>query len=346
MENEGCIIASIAEPDYTRISLTCTKDLFERNFTRIIKAIKNPDFSKETLDKVKKERVSSIENNQNAYRMITDLFLKEFYRYHPYRQPILGYKNTIERLTPESTQEFYRNFYCANRLTVSVSGEINGPDILELSRKLLGDVPKNITNKVDIPWEPLAQEKKLYLVSSANSAWLFMGFPAPDVKSPDYPKMLVLSSLLGEGLSARLFIELREKEGLAYELSAQYPKLEGPSYWVIYVMTNSKNVYRCRSKVFKEIKKLKQELITNEELDAARRKVLGKILMDRESNRERAFSAAYFTALGLSSDYDRVLSERINNITAKDIQSAAMKYLENYTVLLIESSPNQFKDED
>jgi len=337
LEADGCRVSAVANQDYARISMICTKDVFARSFKKLAYAIKNPCFEKDTVEEEKERLAYAIENNITAYESISEIFLKNFYRFYPYRQPAYGSPATLRRITPESVKKFYDDNYCSNRMTVAISGDFYASDAMKLVNETMSDIPRKQIKSVDIPWEPVGQEKKLSLATVSNTAWIYIGFPAPDLKSPYYPKMLLLSTLLGEGLSSRLFIELREKEGLCYELSADYPKLEGPSYMVLYVVTSQKNLYQCRKKIFKEINKIKKELVTPEELEAARRKVLSKFLLGRESNNQQAFNMAFYSALGLSPDYEDIVMRRIETISPEDIRETAKKYFENYTTLIIES---------
>jgi zinc protease len=340
-EEDGCMIAAVSEADYARISVVGTRDIFKKNFARTAWAIKNPDFSPEVLKEVKVEILQDLDGRQNALKVIHELFLKEFYRYHPYRTPVGGFRNTVDRLALDSVKGFYERFFSGDRITVSVAGDIFGPDMMDIVQNSLSKIPPHPRKKVDIPWEPVAQEKRLQMATTSNIAWLFVGFPAPSVKSPDYPKMLLLNGMLGEGLSGRLFIELREKEGMVYEISSLYPQLDGPAHLVMYFLTNGRNLGKARRKFFDEIRKIKREPITEKELEDAKRKVIGKIMAGRESSRDRAFSLAYYTSMGLDSDYDRILIERIRRVSVKELQDTAKKYLENFTVLIIESVPEQ-----
>ena len=335
-EADGCRVSGGTSPDYAFISLISTKDTFRVNFKRMLEVIKNPGFEEGILEEEKRKILQRIQGNKSAYSVINEIFLKQFYRYHPYRQPVAGFKNTIRRLNVEDLRMFYEKFYCSNRMVLSICGDVKGQDIINLCEKMLSDIPKQEVSVVDIPWEPVRQEKKLYLQASSGMAWIFIGFPAPGVKSPDYPAAKILETLLGEGLSSRLFIELREKEGLAYSLQSKYPELEGPSHIIIYVVTNPDSLYKCRKKIFTEINKLKQWKIGEKELEATKRKVLGKYLLARETTAGQSHYLAYYSALGLGQNFDESLLRRMNNVTVDDVQASARKYLENYTILIIE----------
>lgn len=344
-EKDGCILKTSSAPDFAKITLVSTTDVFEQNFKRIARVLKNPSFKPEDLAQIKENLLYRIENNTGAYDAIRELFLKHFYRYHPYRYPVHGFENTIKKLQVDDLDDFYKKYYSANRMSVTICGDILGHKALNLIEKNLDNLPYREINVVDIPWEPVRQEKKLYLATSSNTAWLFVGFPAPGVRSPDFPAVKMLGSLLGEGLSSRLFVELREKEGLAYELSSRYPMLEGPSHLIFYVVTTQGNLRRCRRKLFREINRIKTEPISRRELEATRRKVLASYLLKLQSNKNRAFYTSFYAAMGLDPDFQQVLNSRIKAVTAADIQAAARKYLENYTLLYVESRPDQFEDD-
>lgn len=339
-EIEGGIIDSGVQPDYAYISMLTSNDSFKDNLIRLAKVIKEPVFTQEMLDIEKTRHVYQLNNSKNAFQMINEIFLKQFYRYHPYRQPIYGFESTVNRLTLEDIEKFYHQFYTANRMTLAICGDVKGVDTLELSKKLFSSMPKKSIKSVVIPWEPEGQEQKLYLQTTSDTAWLFVGFPAPEINSPDYPAAKVLETLLGDGLSSRLFIELREKEGLAYELSSSYPRLTGPSHMILYVITSGPNLSKSRRKLFQEINKLKQWHIGEEELEATKRKVLGKYLLEREKAMGRAHNLAYFAAFSSSPTFDETLLRRINSVTVEDVRNIARKYLENYTVLEV-SPPSE-----
>jgi predicted Zn-dependent peptidase len=343
-ESDGCILHSGASPDYAEINMVATPDIFRENLKRLAATVKNPDFDQKNLDEEKEQQSYGIDSNKSAFQTINEIFLKQFYRYHPYRQPVYGFKNTVMRMKLEEIRKFYEENYAANRMTLAVVGDINAPETMELCRKIFADLPRQKTPSVDIPWEPVGTEKKLYLETSSEVAWVFIGFPAPDIKSPDYPKMKVLETLIGDGLSSRLFIELREKEGLAYELSSNYPVLEGPSHMILYIVTNGKDLSKSRRKIFEEINKLKKWKIGEAELEATKRKLMGKYLLERETASSQAHDLAYFTALGLGHNFDEVLLRRMQDVTIDDVQNMAKKYFENYTVLEIQPSndPDMF----
>ncbi len=335
-EADGCIIKSSAKTDYAYVLLMATKDNFRINLKRLFEVIKAPLFDDEVLQEEKQKLIFNIENNRSSYQYINEIFLNSFYRYHPYREPIYGNKNTVSKLDLIKIKEYFTKNYCANRMTLAICGDVEGSDILELCKSQLSDLPRGEYKTLDILWEPVGQEKKVYLSTASNLAWIYVGFPAPGMKSPDYPAMRVIQSVLGEGLSSRLFIELREKEGLAYELDATYPELEGPSHMLVYVVTNLHGLRKSRKKIFEEINKIKKTPLTYEELEAIKRKILGKYLVERENSAGRATNLAYAVAIGMGRNYDEAIMRKIQAVTPQDVQNVARKYLDNFTVLVVE----------
>ncbi|MFP4497273.1 MAG: M16 family metallopeptidase [Vulcanimicrobiota bacterium] len=337
VEADGCMLTTEVHPDYARISFIATPDIFKQNFAKLARVLAAPDFSGKILEDVKERQKHIVENDESAYTVINGIFLKHFYRYHPYRQPPGGFKNTIDRITPEVAEEFYARNYSSDRITVAVVGDINGIDALDLAEKELKNLPRRKREVTNIPWEPVGQEKKLYMATYSNVAWLFVGFPAPHVGSVDYAKMKVLSAVLGEGMSSRLFDSLREKEGLAYSLNADFINLEGPAHFTVYVVTKGDKLYQARKLFFKEINLLKKQKLDYKELEKAKSKIKSKLLMAEESNAGKAFVTAYYASAGLGPDFQQKLIQKLDSITPEDVLTTARKYLENYTVLQIET---------
>jgi len=306
MEADGCVLKASAKQDYAYIRMMSTKDSFRVNFKRMIETIKAPAFNEKLLEEERKKLIFYLGNNRSAYQHIYEIFLGNFYRYHPYRQPVYGSKSAIKRIKLRNMRDFYEKYYVGNRMTLAICGDINGVDMLELCTKTMSDIPSRKINVVDILWEPVGQEKKLRLRTSSNIAWIFWGFPAPGVKSPDYPAMKVLHAIWGQGLSSRLFIELREKEGLAYELDSNYPRLEGPSHMILYAVTNGPQLHKCRKKIFKEMNLLKMYRIGEKELEAGKHKVIGKLLIEKETTTGQAHNLAFNVAVGLGRNHDQV----------------------------------------
>ncbi len=322
------------EPDYARLSLLTTTEEFPILLRSVSEAMKKTQFDEDRVAKLSKKMVDGLGNPGNAFTQLYSIFRNSFYRYHPYRKSDRGSKLSLQRLTPERLTEFYSTYFVPNRMVLSVSGRIDRLKVVDRVRQEFGDLLPGEGQVLEIPWEPKASEKQVHLSASADIAWLFIGFPAPSVASRDYLPMALIHSILGDGLSSRLFTEIREKRGLAYEVGATYPILQGPSHLLTYVITRPNEVGKTRRTLLEQVERLKTEPISPLELEGAKRKVRGRYWLARETNRERALTVAVAETIGLGYQFDQNFLQELERVTPQDIQRVASAYLVNPTLVV------------
>lgn len=146
--------------------------------------------------------------------------------------------------------------------------------------------------------------------------------------------MMLIDAVLSQGLSSRLFDEIREKKGLAYTVSGIHPDLKGPSHFLTYVITRPHDAGKVRRDVLKQAERLQEEPLSARELEAAKQKLLGSFLNDRETNRGTAFRLAKAESIGLGYGYEENFERRLSEVTAQDIRRVAQEYLVNPTVII------------
>jgi len=154
-----------------------------------------------------------------------------------------------------------------------------------------------------------------------------MGYITPSMDSKDYPVLKLISTYLGNGLSSRLFVELREKRGLAYDVSAFYPTRLDKSQFVVYIGTAPANAEIGAEGLQAEIKRLREVTLSAEELQTAKNKLLGQYALGKQTNSEFAQIFGWYETLGVGIDYDRTFQDNINDITVAQIREVANKYL-------------------
>lgn len=334
LESAGTILATAITPDYVELSFLTTNKAYCQVLHLLSGLLRIHKFSTPDFDEEKGKIVEELRGERSAFRSIYEIFLQSFYRYHPYRSPQGGSAGTIARLTKEETERFFNRYFVPNRLAISLAGDINEDEALQAIREKFESIKPVGSQILEIQWEPKAQEKEIFLSTGSQMAWIFLGFPAPSIKSPDYPAMKVLYSLLGEGISCRLWSELREKRGLAYELGCIYPVLQGPAHLLIYVITPPERVRECRRTIFQEINKVREKLVPDSELEDTRKKVIGAYLLGNETCRDLASHAALDELLGVGYSPDASFMRKVEAITREDLREVARKYLENPTLIV------------
>lgn len=334
VEARGSMLNASANPDYAEISLLTDTSNLVHLLTSMARSVAHRDFTDEEVNGERNRLVEFLESDQRVFRAIYEIFLTEFYRYHPYRQPQNGHAASVRQLTRLRLEKYFSKYWAPNRTVVAVVGNVDRKKVIRILEEQLAGVPQVEDKRMDVAWEPKAVEKELLLASQSNLAWIFLGFPAPGIKSPDYPPMKILSTVLGEGLSSRLWVELRERRGLAYELGSLYPELEGPSHMIEYMVTTPKQLREGQKRIFKEIERIRSERISNSELDDAKRRLIGAYLLEHETNKGRALNLGLAELIGGGYQYDLQTVERIRRVTADDVLRVAHSYLKDYTLVV------------
>ena len=167
-----------------------------------------------------------------------------------------------------------------------------------------------------------------------------LGYLTVGVKHIDYPVLKLLGTYLGNGLSSRLFVELREKQGLAYDVSAFFPTRLNPSYFVTYIGTAPENRNIAIEGLKRETERLCDIELTPEEVQTAKNKLLGQYALGKQTNAEVAHLYGWYETLGLGIAFDQQFPDIINQITPDRMQQVAKDYLLSPYLSVVEPKKN------
>lgn len=146
-----------------------------------------------------------------------------------------------------------------------------------------------------------------------------VGFPAPCAKDPDQIPLKVLNTLLGGGMSSRLFVTLREKLGLAYEVSSFYPTRLDRSQWVIYLGLPREKLETASRQLDQLLERLADLGPNAKEVTQAKAMIRGSFLMDRQSRRRQAWYAAWWEFLGKGAGYGDEFLAAVDRVTPREL---------------------------
>jgi zinc protease len=136
-------------------------------------------------------------------------------------------------------------------------------------------------------------------------------------------------------MSGRLFVELREKLGLAYSVGAINPSRAGPAPLLAFLGTAPANAEAAEAAMLRELERIRREPPTAEELARARAYLQGTQAMDRRTNARQAWYLAFFELVGAGHDYPDRYAAALGKVTAADVQAAARRYLEQPTIVVL-----------
>jgi zinc protease len=274
-----------------------------------------------------------------------DTLLADLYPGHPYALPAAGRRPSVEKLTREELLAHYRAIYQPNRLVLSVSGRVPAQRVIGAATKLFGTLgappgDPSVSAPFIAPAPAVnAPGGRRVLDRPAQQAQILVGFAGPSVTDGDYAAVKVLGAVLGGGMSGRLFVELRDKLGLAYSLGVVNPSRAGPALIVGYMGTAPASVEPAEAGMVRELDRIRGTPPTPEELARAKAYLQGQLAMDRRTNARQAWYSGFFELMGAGHDFPDRYAQALARVTVAEVQAAAQRYLERPTIVVLRPPP-------
>ena len=253
-------------------------------------------------------------------------FLDVAFTAHPYGRPIIGYSEDISNLTRENIRSFFNKYYTPNNLTLVVAGDVQPKQVQTLAQIYFGRFPKQPEPPNVTAVEPPQQETKEFTVELPTQPWYLEGYHIPGVSNPDYPLYELMGALLSRGRTSRLFQSLVEQQQIA--LSAQgfsgFPGDKHPNLMLLYAMTApGHTVDELATALREQIELLKNEPVTEEELERVKTQIKAGLLRSLDSNLGMARLLAEYDAK--TGSWNKIFEDlqTIIEATPEDIQRIA-----------------------
>lgn len=338
MESLGAALTVETMPDYFSIRCFTTKENFKECLDLLYSGLVNQNFEVKMLETEKGKVLKILKDPYGSFGSIYDFFLQNFYQNHPYRLMQLGTSTAVRNIDPIIISGFYHRYFSPNNMVVSVCGDYNKTTALKELTNKFAHMSRQELPLIKIDWEPPSKDNNLFLSLRSNMSWVLIGYSAPSFKSPDYPIMLLIKNYLTEGTSSQIWTQIRETEGLAYDLGGLFPQLEGPSHFAVYVVTDPSNTWICKKKILNEITNIRSVFLDYKTLDEVKEKTLANYILSRERVASKSINTGIAELFNMDYTYDDRLKDEILAVTPSDIKRVANIYLVNPTIILAKPS--------
>lgn len=345
VESVGAGLGADAAADYCLLSLKTVSADFAEILALAAELLRSPAFPEAQVELERKLTLQGIRSMQEQPFSVAHAHLRQaMYQQHPYGLPSLGTEETVTQLSRSDLQTYHATYFRPDNLIVSIVGRITPEAAIALVEQYFGDwqLPQ-----ADGTVHPLPQfqfsgitstPQAIITVQETQQAIVMLGYLADAVQSPDYAALKLLNTYLGNGLSSRLFVELREKRGLAYEVSAFYPTRLDVSHFVAYIGTAPENAAIAHEGLHQELDRLCQVLLTDDELQSSKNKLLGQYALGKQTNAQLAHIFGWYETLGLGIAFDDQYQEQIAAVTAAEAQAVAQRYFTQPYVSVVGSA--------
>lgn len=271
----------------------------------------------------------------NAPSRAFDEFFAALYGAHPYAIPVLGSVESLARVDHAQIVAGYRAGYRPERMILSVSGQVSAPEVLAEARRLFGGLARGGGGAEPAIPGPVSAGRRVEIEMPAQQAQILVGGLAPAMSHPDHATVKVLSTILGGGMAGRLFVELRDRRGLAYAATSYYDPVREPGALVLYLGTAPENAARAEEALIREVERIRREPVGAEELGRARGYLLGRYAMDRRTNERQAWYLAFYEIQGQGQDFPERYRRAVEAVTPADVQRVAQQVLGTVTTLVL-----------
>lgn len=340
LEN-NCIDVSIkTKQDYLKISFLFLNEDFNLAMQYAKDILLNSTFKE--FEKEKYKMKGEIQADlDNPRIMASDAFVKRLFKGHYYSNTASKTLEELDKIKPQDIFETHNKILNA-RKTISIAGDVQNPQELAQYFAINFEFMKSNKTKSKIPvfenFTPRNGKIEVLRIAKndLNQAQLFQGFIVPNVESDFYPKISVMNNILGSsGLSSRLFVELRDKQGLAYTVRSSYETLYKSAVFSFYIATEPKNIKKSLEGFEEELTKLANFEPNIDELNGAKENITGKLEYFSQTNSQLASIEGYNYLMGLGLNFSDKFINMINNVSAKDVSEAAKLILEKNSLICV-----------
>jgi predicted Zn-dependent peptidase len=252
----------------------------------------NPVFASPDIERergVILEEIKIDEDNPDV--LVHELFTQSFWKDHPLGKPILGTTQTVARLDQPKLLDYHFGRFHAGNMVFSAAGNLDHDEFVDaVAQKFSGLQSGQPLSELPAPLSSariLLKNKK-----ALEQVQICLGVPAPPITDENRYATLILNTVLGGGMSSRLFQTIREERGMAYSVFSDLSPYRDTGTLCVYAGTSAGKALECIDLIMTEFRKLKEEPLTEEELTRAKDQLKGNILMGLESSNSRMANLA------------------------------------------------------
>jgi len=314
-------------------------------------SMQKSDFEKE-IEVIKEERRMRTEDSPQSYTH--EVAMSVAYQTSPYQQPIVGWMHDLHNMTLADLEQWYERWYAPNNASVVVVGDVEPDQVHELAQKHFGDLkPEEINPPAPRPEVEQQGMKRVTVKRPAELPYLLMGYKVPVLKTtllddkigvPEWePYALeVLVGILDGGSSARFSRELVRGQQIAASASASYSltkRLPTALLTISGTPAQGHTIDELEQAIREQIKQLKNEPITDAELERVKTQVVASEVYERDSVFFQGYLIGLLETVGLEWQMIDEYVDKVQAVTAEQVQAVAKKYLVDDGLTIAELDP-------
>jgi predicted Zn-dependent peptidase len=257
--------------------------------------------------------------------LIHDLFIQTMWSGANLGDPTIGFAGTVPRMTSDDLRAHMRAQYAPNSVIVAAAGNVEHDAFVDLVAKHFADFSGRCV--LPLPESPIATPNTLFKHKDSEQAYVVLGMRGLSAVDDRRYALSVLDTILGGGMSSRLFQEIREKRGLVYTVYTFQAAYRAAGLFGVYAGTSPENVQACIDLVGEQFEQMRREAVGDDELHLAKEHIKGSMTLALESTSSRMIRLGRNEfAFGRQIETEEI-EERIDAVSAADVRDLAIDLL-------------------
>jgi len=288
IESIGGQINAFTAKEYTCFYVRVLDEFLEKAFEILSDLLLNPLINPEDIEKEKTVVIEEINMSKDdpeeiLYQALNDLIWKgETLSY-----PIIGRESTVKRIDKDKILNFMKKRYKPENVVISVAGNFDEAYLIELCEKYFGNWKSYLGSKATNNSKPIFKRGAVIKSKKSDQAQIAIAFEGFGQEDENVYKLLVVSNILGGGMSSRLFQKIREELGLVYSINSFVSTYKDVGMLIVYAGTNPKNIGVVYKEILSQIKLLIKGNLTPDEVEVAKQQIKGSIIFGLENTSSR-----------------------------------------------------------
>jgi predicted Zn-dependent peptidase len=275
------------------------------------------------------EEIKMDEDNPDS--LVHEIFTQNFFKNHPLGRPILGTKETVRKFDHAAIRNYYQNKFVPENMVISAAGHVEHEVFVDLLRKEFEALPRGTNGAVDCP-PKINSRIVLRNKKALEQVQLCIGVPSYRVNHERRFVAYVLNTLLGGGMSSRLFQNVREKQGLVYSIFSELNPYKDTGCLAVYAGTSRESAPKVVQSVMREFREIKAGKLGDDEVKRAKDQLKGSLMLSLESSTARMSNLA---RQELYHDHFMGMDEiiaRVQEVTQDDVVQAANEMFQQESI--------------
>lgn len=340
IEAVGGSIGSDAGNNSFSISIEVTQPDVRLGADLLSDVLLNATMPESALNREREVQLASIKDDEEQLTTVARNLLREtLFQQHPYALRSNGSEAALTKLTAKELLEFRDKYVVAKNGVISIFGHVKAADVKQLFEDSLGRLrPGELALQTAAKPAPFTKTVSVETVKEKAQGVLMVGFRGTDLHSSDRYALELIDEASSD-LGSRFFVRIREQMGLAYYVGSSQMQGLVPGLFLFYLGTDPEKLVAVKAALLEEVEKLAAAGLTDDELNRAKKKLIGQQQISNQSNDTFGYMSALDELYGVGFDHYKSLEREVNAVSAEEVRRVAAKYFNNQPYVIATVRP-------